>query len=125
MRENSAEKSRPLDKANVPISQSNENENSNIRMNLTSTQREQIRLSVLRYCEAADQFGLAGSLLLQFVRSEGFRRLNREHLETELIYLGDKGLLARVPKEISPENSLWRITAAGRDFLAKLNPNDA
>jgi hypothetical protein len=94
-------------------------------MNLTSSQREQIRLSVLRYCDAADQFGLAAPLLLQFVRSEGHRQLNRQQLETEIGYLCDKGFLTPVPKEISPENSLWRITAAGRDFLAKLNPNDA
>lgn len=94
-------------------------------MNLTPQQREQIRLSVLRYGEAADQYGLAESLLLQFVRSEGHRRLSREQLEAELIYLRDKGLITLVPKEISPENAAWRITAAGRDFLALQLPNQA
>jgi len=93
-------------------------------MNPTPEQLEQIRLSALRYCEAANQFGLASPLLLQFVRSEGHRPLNRPQLEAELGYLVDKGLLARVPKEISPENRLWRITAAGRDFLAELNPGN-
>ena len=91
---------------------------------MNSPQLEQIRLSVLRYCDAAGQFGLAAPLLLQFVRSEGFRNLTRAQLESELAYLCDKGLLAPVPKEISPENRLWRITAAGRDFFAQINPEN-
>ena len=92
-------------------------------MNFDSSQREQIRLSVLRYCDAADQYGLGVNLLLQFIRSEGFRRLGRSQLESELAYLQDKRFLAVVPREISPENAAWRITAEGRDFLAKLNPD--
>ena len=82
-------------------------------------QREQIRLSLLRYCESADQYGLAGALLLQFLRNEGFRRLTREGLDAELLYLADKGLLIAVEKPVSPENPAWRITAAGRDLLAE------
>jgi hypothetical protein len=36
----------------------------------------------------------------------------------ELQYLADKGMVATVNKSISPENLCWRITAAGRDFIA-------
>jgi hypothetical protein len=85
---------------------------------MTSNQREQIRLSLLRYCAAAGQFGLADTLLLQFLRSEGFRALTIALLRAEIIYLADKSFLIAVPKLISPENEAWRITAAGRDFLA-------
>ncbi len=88
---------------------------------MTPNQREQIRLSILRYCDSADQFGLAAALLLQFVRSEGFRALTTEQLRAELVYLSDKSLLTTVNKQISPENSAWRATAAGRDFLATQN----
>jgi hypothetical protein len=86
---------------------------------MTTQQREQIRLGLLRYCDAADEYGLAASLLLQFVRNEGLRRVTAESLDAELAYLADKGLLAAVRKTISPENRSWRITAAGRDLLAE------
>ena len=85
---------------------------------MTSQQREQIRLSLLRYCDAAEQFGLATPLLLQFLRNEGLRSLDAAGLRAELQYLADKGFLAAIPKTISPENEAWRITAEGRDFLA-------
>lgn len=92
---------------------------------MTSQQREQVRLSVLRYCESADQYGLGTALLLQFVRNEGLRGLTHESLEAELLYLADKGFLVAVEKPISPENQAWRITAAGRDFLAVRNLENA
>jgi hypothetical protein len=85
---------------------------------MTPTQREQIRLSILRYCDSADQFGLAATLLLQFIRNEGLRALTAEQLRAELLYLADKSFLVSIAKPISPENPAWRITAAGRDFLA-------
>jgi hypothetical protein len=87
-------------------------------MKMTPAQREQMRLSLLRYCGSAARYGLATPLLLQFLISEGFRPLSLEELQTELAYLEEKGLLAALPKLISPENEAWRITAAGRDFLA-------
>jgi hypothetical protein len=86
---------------------------------MTTQQREQVRLSLLRYCESAEQYGLAASLLLQFVRNEGLRGATAGDLDAEILYLADKGLLAAVSKLVSPENRAWRITAAGRDFLAE------
>lgn len=90
-------------------------------MQLSPEQREQVRLSILRYCESADQYGLAATLLLQFLRSEGFRALSADRLRVELLYLADKSFLVLVAKPISPENQAWRITANGRDFLAAQN----
>jgi hypothetical protein len=89
---------------------------------MTTWQREQIRLSLMRYCEAAQPYGLGAGLLLQFIRSEGFRAATAEQLAAELNYLGEKNFLAPVVKPLSPENRVWRITAAGRDFLAEQQP---
>ena len=88
---------------------------------MTSEHREQVRLSLLRYCDSADQYGLASALLLQFIRNEGFRALTAEQLRAEIMYLADKTFLTPVLKPISPENQAWRITAAGRDQLAIQN----
>jgi hypothetical protein len=85
---------------------------------MTPTQREQIRLSILRYCDSAGQYGLAAALLLQFIRREGFRALTPAQLNDEVEYLADKSFLTLVVKPISPENRAWRITAIGRDFFA-------
>ena len=82
-------------------------------------QREQLRLSTLRCCELASSYGLATPLLRQFLISEGVRNLTDDSLRAELLYLVDKGLIAPVPKLISPEVEAWRITAAGRDFLSQ------
>ena len=86
---------------------------------MNNHQREQLRISVMRYCESAAQFRLSAGLLLQFVRNEGFRSLTSTQLNTEIRYLTDKAFLAAVEKPISPENEAWRITAAGRDYLAQ------
>jgi hypothetical protein len=91
---------------------------------MSTFQREQIRLSLLRYCDSSAQYGLAAPLLLQFIRSEGFRKLTSDQLRAEIRYLEDKLFLAAIPKPISPENPAWRITAAGRDFLAGQNEEE-
>jgi hypothetical protein len=88
---------------------------------MSPQQREQIRLSVLRYCESAGQYGLSAELLHQFLRGEGFRAVTIEQVHSELQYLTDKALVWPVTKLISPENPAWRITAPGRDYLAVQN----
>jgi len=90
---------------------------------MTALQIEQTRWSILRYCASAERFGLTEGLLLQFLRSEGLRKLTAFQLSAEITYLADKGLLRGIDKLISPEVAAWRITAEGRDFLAGL-PND-
>ena len=88
-------------------------------MKRTTQQTEQIRLSLLRYCSSAAQYGLATPLLAQLLRSEGFGGIEADDARAELLYLADKGLVAPVSKLVSPENEAWRITAAGRDFTAQ------
>lgn len=88
---------------------------------MAPAQREQLRLSLLRFLDAnGTRFPLASDLLLQLARSEGRTWLQSGELEEELAYLADKGLVMSAPKLISPELRAWRITAAGRDLAAEL-----
>ena len=82
-------------------------------MNLTPELREQVRLSILRYCLRPTRTGLVRANL----RGEGFA-LDLDTVQLELDYLHDKGLLKPNDKRISPENKFWQTTAAGRDELA-------
>jgi hypothetical protein len=84
-------------------------------MNLTQTQREQLRLSILRLCTSP----VRPALLLNYLRAEGFARLQREELELEITYLADKELLTSANGPVSPELKHWRTTAIGRDALAQ------
>jgi DNA-binding PadR family transcriptional regulator len=81
--------------------------------------REQVRISLLRYLARAAEHGLGQTVLWTFVRTEGFTTVSRQDIGTELQYLTDKGLVASLAKDISPELAHWRITATGRDWLAK------
>jgi hypothetical protein len=85
---------------------------------LTPQQLQQIRYSILRYCDASVETGISAALLLQFLRTEGFRALTPDQLRGEIQYLADKDLLVAPPSLISPEIKNWRITATGRDLLA-------
>lgn len=86
---------------------------------MTSIQREQIRLSILRYLNESSPYGVAATLLLQYIRAEGFRELSQTQLQSEIMYLSDKFFVEPMEKKISPENQTWRIKAEGRDFLAQ------
>ena len=87
---------------------------------MSPEQREQLRLSLLRFLDGnLTAYGLSANLLLAFARSEGRPGLTLAETRVELEYLADKGLVSQTPKPISPENRAWRITAAGRDFLAE------
>lgn len=88
-------------------------------MNLNSQQREQMRLSILRWLTTSPVFGLMESLLLEYLRNEGLRGLTLDQLKAELVYLADKDLVVKGDKKVSPENPMWRITAEGRDFYAE------
>lgn len=86
---------------------------------MTAADREQLRLSLLRFLgENPTRFGYPVALLLQMARNEG-QRAERAVVQSELDYLADKALIVEVTKVISPENRAWRITAAGRDHLAQ------
>lgn len=84
-----------------------------------SVEREQLRLSLLRFLDDnATERGLSAGLLLQFARSEGRPALTLADIHRELQYLDDKKLISPVLQLVSPENSPWRITADGRDYRA-------
>ena len=82
---------------------------------------KQLRLSLLRHLEnaAGRRFGLGAAVLLQHVRSEG-AAAELADVQAELDYLRDKGCVEMKADLISPHLSGWRITAAGRDYLAAL-----
>lgn len=83
-------------------------------------QRELYRAALLRVLEANEtQYGLSAPVLAVHVAVFGFRGLGAEFAAAELRYLQDKGLVKMLSKAISPENQTWRITAAGRDWLAQ------
>ncbi len=81
-------------------------------------QREQARLSLLRILALnPTTYGVTVPLLRQYLRAEG-SNLTPAEVESELLYLEDKGFVVRPVKEVSPENASFRVTAAGRDFTA-------
>ena len=86
-------------------------------MQLTSQDREQVRLCILRYCLRPTSVGL----IVANLRGEGFRGISREQVQQEIRYLSDpaKGLLAAQQKLVSPENAIHETTANGRDYLAQ------
>lgn len=85
-------------------------------------EQENFRLALLRVLDerASDRFGLQRKGIAAFLVQYGFRDATAP-IAAELQYLEDKQLVAPVGKTISPENRSWRITAAGRDFLALNN----
>ena len=88
--------------------------------------RELLRENILQILEerASDRFGLAAFAIQIRLGQYGFRGMKLAEINTELQYLADKQLVTPVGKVISPENTCWRITAAGRDLLATNKPND-
>ena len=83
-------------------------------------QREQLRVSLLRFLDATPQHSTSLVLLHQFAKSEGRPWLTVEDTKAELLYLADKGLVKKAEKVLSPENTEWVITATGRDTYAAL-----
>lgn len=89
---------------------------------MTPAEREQLRLSLLRFLDGnPTRFGLSSALLLQMSRAEGRHALDAAEVQAELQYLHDKDLVVPVAKTVSPELTCWRITADGRDLLAQCN----
>jgi len=82
-------------------------------------EREQRRLSILRHlARNPTRWGYNVALIRQLLAADGMP-CGADALEAELLYLEDKGLVARTEKIISPELRAWRITAAGRDYAAE------
>ena len=87
---------------------------------MSDDQREQLRISLLRFCAAnTTRWGCNLALLNQMGRNEGRDWLGRDETEQEVQYLVDKGLLQPCGKIFSPECRAWRLHADGRDWLAE------
>lgn len=80
-------------------------------------QRENLRILLLTALNAARPYAVAADAI-RLGLSPQFRNLDIPELQAEIDYLVDKGFVALEGKLISPENREWKITAAGRDFLA-------
>ena len=78
---------------------------------------ELFRVTLLVHAITAPRRGLPLSSYHLHARASQFR-VSADEVERELQYLADKTFVAEVPKAISPEVVRYRITAAGRDFLA-------
>lgn len=100
---------------------------------MSPAMREQARLTVLRYLDAAADTspgrGIATEVISQHLRSEGFVLATGEDpaAPTPKLfavsicrYLQGKGLIAESSKAVSPEVTEWIITSAGRDEYARL-----
>lgn len=96
---------------------------------LSPPDREQARLTVLRYLDAAADAvpgrGIATAVLMQHLRAEGFSGMDRAGVDALAEYLAGKGLVARAVKHVSSELPEWIITAAGRDYYATLAASEA
>ena len=92
---------------------------------MTPQEREALRLTLLRLLNSnRTDYGMAKTLLLAVAKPQGFSGLTRDMVGDELEYLEQKGFVVRVPKPISPELTTWKISAAGRDFLAERGLDD-
>lgn len=88
---------------------------------MTPETLREFRVNLLLQLRSANRLGLAKSELQVGARTGGFREATPADVENELGYLTDKGQVAPVDQEISPEVESFRITAAGRDWLAQQN----
>lgn len=79
--------------------------------------RQLLRITLLLVARSAP-LGLTAEFAQVAVRMRSIVA-EGEEIREEIQYLVDKGLLTQVDKVISPEIKAWRITAAGRDFLAE------
>ena len=87
---------------------------------MNAATRELFRQALLQVLAPVPAYlGLSAPTLRVKVQAVG-HTVTDDEVAAELQYLWDKQLVAPVAKCVSPENRLWRITAAGRDYLAEL-----
>jgi len=89
-------------------------------VSLSPDQLQQVRIALLLQADAASERGLTHKAYLIGVKAAG-HHVTAEDITKELLYLADKGLLKGEDPLVSPEMTRIRITAQGRDFLAKEN----
>jgi hypothetical protein len=85
--------------------------------------REVLQKAILRVLDANHtRFGLDLDAVTLWVSNEGFPRLKSDEVERELEYLAEKRICAgNGPKALEPANRVWKLTAAGRDFLSQID----
>jgi hypothetical protein len=87
-------------------------------MIMNSQQKELFRMACLRVFAANDtRFGLGIEAVCHLASRFGFASPDMRETEEATHYLARKNLIEEVPKPISPENRVWRITGAGIAFL--------
>jgi len=87
---------------------------------MNAAQRELYRAALLQVLETPEaQSGFSAAVIAVHVSVFGFAGVGAAAAFTELRYLMDKGFVETPSKTISPEIQTWRITAAGRDWLAQ------
>jgi len=85
---------------------------------MNSQQREMFRMACLRVMAANEtRFGLGIEAVCHLASRFGFASPDAREAEEAIHYLARKKLLEEVPKTVSPENRVWRITCAGIAFL--------
>lgn len=85
---------------------------------MKAEQEQLFRDTILRVTRAFPRGMNIDSLDIS-LRAAGFRNFERQELELHLQYLQDKNFLALADKAHTPANRLWRVTAAGIDYLAE------
>jgi hypothetical protein len=85
---------------------------------MNSQQRAVLRENILVGLDVAGEFRPTVEALRVNLNRSGIQATNEE-IKMEVAYLIDKGLVAAHERAISPEMTQYRITAAGRDYLAK------
>lgn len=85
-------------------------------MNLLPEQKEILRRNLLEQLEAAKPMGMNAASLAYGAKLGGFK-LSAEEIAAELDYLESKGLVKMGSAALSAGVKLYKITAAGTDFL--------
>lgn len=87
---------------------------------MNNAELERFRICLLQQLrEVGSDRDLPLGTIVLGAKLAAFASANDDTVRGELVYLLDKGLVTRVEKQLSPENKRWRISAAGRDFLAE------
>jgi hypothetical protein len=88
-------------------------------MTLTPQDTELIRIAQLRILNTVPGRALSERLVAQLISSELGQKVELDQIRGEPEYLQDKRMVEPAHKDISPELRAYRITAAGRDYLAQ------
>ena len=86
---------------------------------MTTESRELFRIALLKILGRIPSAALRLEAIRLNLVTFGFSDAAKEDIAAELAYLQDKGFISEFIKAVSPENKAWRITAAGRDFIAQ------